>query len=164
MKQKRLRHSSTIFFLHAPILPCWIVPAGGCVTASLSRLLLTVVGSAVSFPRVSILINRILQSSPQPPRVNVLLQYPPACLVAAARGRSPQSRMSTPACFGFRGAAQDDRCSAIFYGVDGYVLPLENHVFTYASFSGGFVAQFSTYSYFENSAEEFHPYKTLSTP
>jgi hypothetical protein len=36
MKQKRLRHSSTIFFLHAPILPCWIVPAGGCVTASLS--------------------------------------------------------------------------------------------------------------------------------
>jgi hypothetical protein len=109
---------------------------------SLSRLVLMVVGSAVIFPRVSILINRILQSSPQPPRVNVLLQYPPAlvryipyirsvCLVAAARGRSPQSRMSTPACFGFRGAAQDDRCCAIFYGVDGYVLPLENHVFTH---------------------------------
>jgi hypothetical protein len=30
--------------------------------------------------------------------------------------------------------------------------------------SGGFMAQFSTHSYFGNSAEEFYPHETLSTP
>jgi hypothetical protein len=35
---------------------------------------------------------------------------------------------------------------------------------TKASLSEGFMALFSTHSYFGNSAEEFHPHKTISTP
>ena len=37
-------------------------------------------------------------------------------------------------------------------------------VYTKASLSGGFISQFATYPYFGNSAEEFHPHETLSTP
>jgi hypothetical protein len=33
-----------------------------------------------------------------------------------------------------------------------------------ASLSGGFMAQFPTQQLFGNSAEEFHPHETLSTP
>ena len=33
-----------------------------------------------------------------------------------------------------------------------------------ASLSGGFISQFPTHPYFGNSAEEFHPHETLSTP
>jgi hypothetical protein len=33
-----------------------------------------------------------------------------------------------------------------------------------ASFSGDFMSLFSTHPDFGNSAEEFHPHKTLSTP
>ena len=33
-----------------------------------------------------------------------------------------------------------------------------------ASLSGGFILQFSIHSYFRNSAEEFYPHETLSTP
>jgi hypothetical protein len=33
-----------------------------------------------------------------------------------------------------------------------------------ASLNDDFMVQFSTHPYFENSAEEFHPYETLSTP
>jgi len=38
-----------------------------------------------------------------------------------------------------------------------------NKIKAKASLSGGFMAQFPTHSYFEKSAEEFHPYKTIST-